>query len=262
LTLSVPAWRLRLDVDSRANSSGDAAALIRFIVDRLGVSAENLLIEVDAQIPPAAGLGASAALAVCIIRALDNAFGFGLDDRAVNALAFECEELAHGTPSGIDNTLAVYSRPILFSKNNQNEIQDIPLQEVPPLVVAFSGVAGSTRDQVAAVRAMCESDGETCNRLFDEIGRLSIAGYDALVSSDYARLGNAMNLCHGLLNALQVSTPVLEEMVHLARTNGAVGAKLTGGGGGGSVVALCPDRVDQVTQAFQSAGFEVIACRQ
>jgi hydroxymethylglutaryl-CoA reductase len=260
LTLSIPAWRLRLDVDSRVTSSEGAVALIRFIVDRLGVSDKNLLIEVDALIPPAAGLGASAALAVCIIRAFNNTFGLGLGDRAVNALTFECEKLAHGTPSGIDNTLAVYSRPILFSRNNQTEIKDIPLHEAPPLVVAFSGVAGSTRTQVAAVHALYESDSEICNRLFDEIGRLSIAGYDALVSSDYARLGNAMNLCHGLLNALQVSTPVLEEMVHLARATGAVGAKLTGGGGGGSVVALCPDRVDQVTQAFQSAGFEVIGC--
>ncbi|MEQ9562284.1 MAG: hydroxymethylglutaryl-CoA reductase, degradative [Woeseiaceae bacterium] len=262
LVLNIPAWRLKVEVSSRTSSPRDAEALIRFIVDSLGVTDEKLLIEVDALIPPAAGLGASAALAVSIIRAFDDAFHLGLDDQAVNALAFECEKLAHGTPSGIDNTLAVHSRPILFNRNDPNEIHDIPLRETPPLVVAFSGVAGSTRTQVAAVRTLYERNSEACNRLFDEIGRLSLTGYDALVSSDYERLGIAMNSCHGLLNALQVSTPVLEEMVHRARASGAVGAKLTGGGGGGSVVALCPDRVDQVKMAFHSAGFEVIGGAQ
>jgi hydroxymethylglutaryl-CoA reductase len=119
-------------------------------------------------------------------------------------------------------------------------------------------MAGSTQVQVSSVRSLWEKNSEMIERIFDEIGSASLAGYDALINADYARLGAVMNLCHGLLNALQVSTPLLEEMVHIARTNGALGAKLTGAGGGGSVVALCPGREQDVSQAFRSAGFEIV----
>ena len=68
-----------------------------------------------------------------------------------------------------------------------------------------------------------------------------------------------MNLCHGFLNALQVSTKEVEELVEIARRHGAAGAKLTGGGGGGAIVALCPDGTDQVMSGIKSAGYEAFA---
>lgn len=258
LRLSIPAWQVNGTSSSNTRMSEGVMALLRFLADQLEVDNQDLLVEVDARIPPAAGLGASAALAVAIIRALNVAFDLKLDDQAVNALAFECEKLAHGTPSGIDNTLAVYGKPILFRKGDEAETREFQLRESLPLVIAYSGTAGSTQAQVTGVRKLWEKNSEMIERIFDEIGRASLAGYDAIMNADYAQLGTAMNLVHGLLNALQVSTPALEEMVHVARTNGALGAKLTGAGGGGSVVALCPGREEEVAQAFRSAGFEVI----
>ena len=94
--------------------------------------------------------------------------------------------------------------------------------------------------------------------IFAEIGRLSQAGATALASANYQQLGAMMNVCHGLLNALEVSTPELEKMVCIAREAGAAGAKLTGSGGGGSIVAICPGKVQEVTAALQAAGYQTV----
>lgn len=258
LRLSIPAWNVNRTPVADTRISEGAVTLLRFIVDRLGIDEQDLLVEIDARIPAAAGLGASAALAVAMIRAFNVAFDLKLDDKGVNALAFECEKLAHGTPSGIDNTLAVYGKPMFFKKGDGKETRELQLTDSLPLVVAFSGMAGSTQEQVSGVRQLWKNNRAMIERFFDEIGRASQAGYDALMKADYMQLGTQMNLVHGLLNALQVSTPILEEMVHLARMNGALGAKLTGAGGGGCVVALCPGREQEVSRAFRSAGFEVV----
>ena len=94
--------------------------------------------------------------------------------------------------------------------------------------------------------------------IFKQIDDLALRAAKALQLQQYDQLGMMMNVCHGLLNALQVSTPDIEQLVALARNNGAVGAKLTGAGGGGAVVALCPDAVDQVTAAVRQAGYRTL----
>ena len=87
---------------------------------------------------------------------------------------------------------------------------------------------------------------------------ISVAGSIALRESDYEQLGSLMNVCQGFLNAIEVSTPGLEKMIDVARKNGAIGAKLTGAGGGGSIVALCPDKEKNVAHALQDAGYQII----
>jgi hydroxymethylglutaryl-CoA reductase len=255
--LDIPAWGFRQELRQGAGES--AMQLLQLILWRLGLESKKLLIEVRSRIPAAAGLGASAALAVAIIRALDNAFLLQLNDQAVNELAFECETLAHGTPSGIDNTVAVSGRTIVFQNSGPQRIRELSLEKHPPLVVVWSGSRGSTRQQVEAVRNRWQQNRSSHERLFDDIGNMALEGADALGKGDYERLGSLMNIAHGLLNALQVSTPLIEEMVAIARSNGASGAKLTGAGGGGSIVALCPGKVSEVSLAFAVAGFEVIS---
>ena len=111
---------------------------------------------------------------------------------------------------------------------------------------------------VAGVRARYERQPAAYAAIFDQIDALSIAGAEALVAGDYAELGELMNVCQGLLNAIGVSTPELERMVNIARTAGAAGAKLTGAGGGGSIVAACPGKVADVSAALHSAGYSTI----
>ena len=128
-----------------------------------------------------------------------------------------------------------------------------------PLVVACSSQRGLTREQVAGVRARREQYPDRYDGIFEEIDALSLAGAEALKIADFEALGAYMNMCHGLLNAIGVSTPELEGMIDIARTAGASGAKLTGAGGGGSVVALCPGRVTDVEVALKSAGFDTLS---
>jgi hydroxymethylglutaryl-CoA reductase len=255
--LIIPAWNFEQDL--LPDAAEGAMGVLQIIIRRLGLEEKKTLIVVQARIPPAAGLGSSAALAVALIRALHNAHSLDMDDRAVNELAFECETLAHGTPSGIDNTVAVFGKPIVFRKKGPQRMRELALNRLPPLVVAWSGTRGSTRSQVEAVRNRWLQDKATYERIFDEIGHLSLEGAGALRKGDDARLGSLMNIAHGLLNALQVSTPLIEEMVDIARSSGAVGAKLTGAGGGGSIVALCPRKSVEVSRALAAAGFEVIS---
>lgn len=259
--LNIPAWNFEQEAvhEFLPDAAEGAMGLLQIVVRRLGLESKRFFIDVEARIPPAAGLGSSAALAVALIRALHNAYSLGMDDRAVNELAFECETLAHGTPSGIDNTVAVFGKPMVFRKKGPQRMRELSLNRFPPLVVAWSGTRGSTRSQVEAVRNRWLQDKATYERIFDEIGHLSLEGARALRKGDDARLGSLMNIAHGLLNALQVSTPLIEEMVDIARSSGAAGAKLTGAGGGGSIVALSPGKSVEVSRALAAAGFEVIS---
>ncbi len=238
-----------------------AAAILRLILEKLDIAGQSFAVEVESRIPLAMGLGGSAALAVALIRAFDDLFTLGLDDRAVDKLAFECERLSHGTPSGIDNNLATYGETVLYSKGSQIRTKPLSLKGVPPIVVASSGVRGATREQVAQVRERRAHNEALYDSIFDEMGEISAAGAAALCDGDYAALGLLMNVCHGLLSAIQVSHPTLEGMVHTARRAGAVGAKLTGAGGGGSIVALCPDKENAVAGALRDEGYVVMRLR-
>ena len=123
-----------------------------------------------------------------------------------------------------------------------------------PIVIGISGKESLTANNVAQVRAAWQRQPARYEAIFDQIDRLALAGVEALGAGDLIELGELMNLNHGLLNALQLSTPELEEMIHVARRAGAVGAKLTGGGGGGSMIALCPNNAEAVAAAIEAAG--------
>jgi hydroxymethylglutaryl-CoA reductase len=127
-----------------------------------------------------------------------------------------------------------------------------------PIVIGISGKESLTANNVAQVRAAWQRQPARYEAIFDQIDRLALAGVDALAAGDLTELGELMNLNHGLLNALQLSTPELEDMIHLARRAGATGAKLTGGGGGGSMIALCPTKADAVAAAIRSAGYQTL----
>ena len=125
-------------------------------------------------------------------------------------------------------------------------------------MIGISGEESLTANNVALVRAAWERQPARYETLFDQIDELALAGVDALTDGDLAALGELMNLNHGLLNALQLSTPELEDMVHIAPRAGAVGAKLTGGGGGGSMIALCPTDAAAVAAAIETAGYQTL----
>jgi hydroxymethylglutaryl-CoA reductase len=209
-------------------------------------------------LPFGKGLGSSAAIAVAIARAFDNALQLGLDDERVNAIAFASEKLAHGTPSGVDNTLATFAKPMLFRNTGGLQFESLDFDTPPPLIIAWGQETGRTSEQVAGVRKRREQSVAHFDYLFDEMDRLSRQGAELLQAANWEELGALMNICHGLLNAIGVSTPDLERMVALARECGAVGAKITGAGGGGSIVALCPRASSTVEAELRRAGYQTL----
>ncbi len=256
--LMIPRWGVEQRLHPRALHPGSFMQSLEMLLERLDLTSRPLRVRVHPSVPRAMGLGGSAALAVAVIRALDQHCKLGLGDDAICELAFECEKIAHGTPSGVDNTVATYGRPLLYMRGEPPRVRPIVLKEPLPLVIGLTGVESLTARMVTRVREAWQRNPLLYERIFDEIDSLALQGMEALHAHDLTALGELMNICQGQLNALQVSSREIEELVQLARENGASGAKLTGGGGGGAVIALCPDGGDRVIQAMQGAGYQAM----
>lgn len=259
--LIIPRWGVEQRLHRNAEKQHSFEKSLAMIFKTLGLDHESMRVEIFPNVPRAMGLGGSAAIAVATIRALDRCFQLGLDDERVNALAFECEKIAHGTPSGIDNTLSVYGQTMLFRAGETPKREVIEIRQPVQLVVGISGIESLTAATVARVRKAREAHPGLYEKIFDQIDSLVLEGVDALVEHKLETLGEMMNVCQGLLNAMQVSSWELEEMIQIARRHGALGAKLTGGGGGGSIIALCPPEpgaADRIETGLREAGYQAM----
>ena len=259
--LLIPRWGVEQRVPPVSEHPAGAAGILALLLERLQLDRRSMTIEVLPSVPRAMGLGGSSALAVSVIRALDQHFSLGLTAAAINEFAFACEQAAHGTPSGVDNTLATFGTTMLYrapAEGRLAQFHELALARPLPLVIGVTGKESLTATTVARVAGAWRHNRRRYEGIFDQIDALTRAGADAARDGEFGELGELMNLCHGYLNALQVSTRELEELVDIARRHGAAGAKLTGGGGGGSVVALCPDGTEIVAAAIRTAGYEAL----
>lgn len=253
--IRIPAW----NIDGKVASSDSLGwSVLQDVFKQLGVEKEHFFVHVEPNIPPAVGLGSSAATAVAVIRAVAQHFDLGLADDEVNRLAFLCEKAAHGTPSGIDNSIATYGKPLIFQSGEQPRMEVIEVSHSFNFVVGVSDQASLTVGMVAGVRERWRKHHDLYEQLFDNFGGVAATGIDAIYNGDYETLGHMMNINHGLLSAIQVSSAELDRMTQTARANGALGAKLTGAGGGGSIVALCEGESDKVAQALSRAGAKTL----
>jgi len=210
-------------------------------------------LTIYSEIPISAGLGASAAIAVAMMRALSAFLGHPLDKETLNRLAFETERLMHGNPSGIDNTVIVYEHPILFRKGE-------PIEFVYPsknlhFLIADSGIKKATADTVAYLALQRERNPQLIEAVLAEIGSVALFGRKAFEQGDLTALGEAMNANQALLAQLDLSCEALDKLIVAARQAGALGAKLTGGGKGGNMLALvAPETQEAVRKALLLAG--------
>lgn len=210
-------------------------------------------VYLSSTIPLAAGFGSSAATAIAIIRAVSAFVGRPLPAEVVSDLAYRVEQRQHGTPSGIDNTTVAFEQPIYFVRGQPFEI----LRPVQPftLVIADSGVQSSTAGVVADVRGRYQADPEGVGRAFAAIGDISRQARNRIVSGQTDGLGELMNQNQRLLRELTISSPELDRLVDAALSAGASGAKLSGGGRGGNMIALVqPHLAAGVEAALQAAG--------
>ena len=206
---------------------------------------------IRSDIPVAAGLGSGAAVTVALVRALSAFWGHPLPDERVNALAYEVEKLHHGTPSGIDNTVVTYARPVYFVRGRPP--QPFSLGAPLTLVIADTGVPAPTAETVADVRRAAEAAPAAYQALFARIGQLVEQAREHIAQGNVAELGPLLNANHALLQQMGVSCPALERLVQAARAAGALGAKLSGGGRGGNMIALAPPQAPQAAAAIASA---------
>lgn len=260
--LQIPRWGVKCRLNRDPTHRDSFQRSLGLIFDRLGLIEHSLRIDVYPSVPRAMGLGGSAALAVAVIRALDRHFRLGLGEAEVNALALACEQVAHGSASGVDNTVATCGKSILYRRPNAPDaaplVRELQLARPVPLVIGISGRESLTARTVGEVRSAWQRNPALYEGIFRQIDSLALQGVDALREGHLEHLGDLMNICHGLLNALRVSSRELEELVQIAREHGALGAKLTGGGGGGSIIALCPEHRERVVAAMRDAGYQAM----
>jgi hydroxymethylglutaryl-CoA reductase len=256
--LLIPRWGVEEKIQKGADHKYSIYKSLDMILEKLKLSDRSIKIEVFPHIPRAMGLGGSAALAVSIIRALDHHFKLSLPESEINALAYESEIFAHGSASGIDNTLATYGEFILYKKGSPATMRNIKVKKPIPIVIGLTGIESLTAKMVSLVKNAWENNKKLYERIFNEINGLASEAVKAIESYDLKQLGELMNINQGLLNALQVSSQELEVLIDIARRNGALGAKLTGAGGGGAMVAICQENAEGIASAMRRAGYESI----
>jgi mevalonate kinase len=215
-----------------------------------------LRVRARMSLPGGAGLGGSAALSVAIVRALDAVLGIERDAAAVAEAALAAESVFHGNPSGVDTALAASGGVALYRKGQP--LEPLELGCALTLCVGHSGEPGSTRETVASVGRQHARNPAKVEQIFDGMEAIVMNGKSALQRGETSRFGQLMTLNQKLLNTLLLSTARLEEMCQVAEQAGALGAKLTGGGGGGCMIALCENvaQAEAVTVALVALGRE------
>jgi len=255
--LLIPRWGVEYQLAKPPEQRRSFEQAAGVILDKLGLADRKLRIEVFPDVPRGMGLGGSAALAVAIVRALDLHFRLKLSDAEVNELAYLSEQIAHGQPSGIDNTLATYGVPLVYRRGTPPLVEPLQIPKALSIVVGMTHNEGLTARTVANVAEARQRNPRLYEKIFDDIDALVRQAVSAIQDQDVATLGDLMNINQGLLNGLQVSTPELERLIGIAREAGALGAKLTGGGGGGAMIALCngESSTEAVKTAIERQGF-------
>jgi mevalonate kinase len=231
----------------------------------MGINPEKATLEIrlDGNLPGFSGIGASAASSVAIARAISEEFKMGLSDDKINEIAYEAEKAYAGTPSGIDNTAATYGGLIWFKRNlsgGPNTIEKLSIRKPVEIVMGNTGIVADTKEMVAEVAIRKKRNAEKYDALFKQAEDLVLTARKSLKEFDLRKVGNLMNENHRLLQEIEVSCKELDYLVNLAREKGAFGAKLTGGGGGGCMVALTPGKELQetVAAAMEKEGFQVL----
>jgi mevalonate kinase len=209
----------------------------------------------------ASGVGASAASCAAIARAFSEELSLNYSDEQVNQTAYEGEKGYHGTPSGIDNTAATYGGLIWYKRGGESQIMErMKLRKPVEVVMGNTGMVADTKIVVAAVKERKEKEAEKYAHIFRNAEELAQEARKQLAAFDLPKLGISMNKNHEMLQQIGVSCDELDALVDLARDNGALGAKMTGTGRGGYMVALTPSRElqERVAVEIERKGFQAL----
>jgi len=233
--LRLAPWGLTIQPDPHGSEP-----LERAFAAVLATYPERPPLRIDAQVelPAGAGLGCSAAIGVAVLDAIDAALGVQRSREALGAAALVWEQVFHGNPSGVDNTMSAVGGVALFRRGQPLE----PLYSNKPLhlVIGCTEEPSSTKEMVASVARQLREEPKRVEGAFEAIESLVRNAKVAIETGDHVGLGQLLDLNHTILSSLMLCTTKLDAMCRAARAAGALGAKMTGAGGGGCMFALAP----------------------
>jgi mevalonate kinase len=239
--LRIAPWGLDIRPDPRGPEPLERA--FAAVLDRYP-GRPSLEVHATAELPAGAGLGCSAAIGVAVLDALDEALGLSRSRTELGSAALVWEEVFHGNPSGIDNAMSAAGGVAWFRRGEP--LQPIRANKPLHLVIGYSGTSSSTKKMVSSVRRQLEQDPQRVTKTFEGIEKLVRNAKLAIESGDLVALGQLLDLNHTLLSSLMLCTTKLDRMCQTAREAGALGAKMTGSGGGGCMFALAPKREEAI----------------
>jgi mevalonate kinase len=250
--IDAPAVSLHTELNTLSSDHPIASVIHNFLFLSRVAPFPHLDINIASTIPVASGLGSGAAVTVALTRALSAHLNFSMSDEEINTFAYEIEKLHHGTPSGIDNTVVTYAKPVYFIKGQP--IETFKVGTPFTIVIGDTGISAPTKESVGDVRKFWEADKAKWERIFDEVGRIAQEA-KTIIEQGVQGLGDLMNQNHRLLQEMTVSSPELDRLVLAAIQAGALGAKMSGGGRGGNMIALVtPALADSVSRSLFEAG--------
>jgi mevalonate kinase len=260
--LSAPAGTIEInavDTHTRANlndlpQNHPLATAIRLTLKQLTIQTPPaFIVRASSEIPMSAGLGSGASISCSIIRAVSNYLGKPLPAADISALAFEVEKIHHGNPSGVDNTVIAFNQPILFKRGEA--MQPVVVGSELHFLIADTGLKASTAEVVAGVRSRWQAEPERYNTFFHQVDAITLSALAAIRAGQIAEIGRLMSENHRVLQSMAVSHPALDRLAEAARSAGAYGAKLSGAGAGGNLIALVAgEQQDQLERSFLQAG--------
>jgi len=246
-----------IDLNTRLDELTDdhpLAATVYGVYSVLGIQQPPACtVRITSTIPVASGLGSGTAVSVAVIRALTAFLGQTMTQEQVSDLAYQIEVIYHGIPSGIDNTVVTFERPVYYIKGEEIQILRLPVPFT--ILIGDTGVPSSTTVAVGDVRRAWQADRRHYETIFDAIGNIVNTARAAIENGEIETLAPLMDENHAYLRQLGVSSSQLDRMVVAAREAGALGAKLSGGGRGGNMIALAAQQdVENVALALQQNG--------
>ncbi len=238
---------------STAPQDDPLASVARRTLAALNLEAPDITLTIASTIPIARGLGSGAAVSTAVVKALGRFAGHKLPPQTVSGIVFEVEKIFHGTPSGIDNTVVAYAQPVFFRKGHP--VQRFGVGAPLTLVIGDTGVKSPTYKVVGDLRERWQKDTVRYNAIFEQMGQIARQAKQAIENGNAAETGRLMGENHRILNQIGISSPKLNQLVNAAMAAGALGAKLSGAGWGGNMIALVPPkRAKIVAKALRSAG--------
>ncbi|MBM4332473.1 MAG: mevalonate kinase [Deltaproteobacteria bacterium] len=234
------------------------------IFQHLRFHPEHLRILLSGDLPAMSGIGATGASSVAIVRSLSEEFNLRLTEDKVNAAAYQAEIAYHGpTTSGIDNLVSTYGGIICLTRGEPNVVRKMRLKEPVEVVIGDTGIIANTKALLAAFAERKKNSPDRYERILQRARQIAAEALTSIETSDLVQIGCLMDRSQFLLQEAEISCPELDLLIELSRSVGALGAKLTGAGGGGCMIALTPgkDLQQRVAYAIEAKGFQALRSR-